>query len=97
MSTLGNIVSALLALIKPDMTPAEVNAALQARAAGKNLNWQSSIVDLLKLLGQPSSFADRKALAAELGVTNYTGTAEQNQRLHALVIERVASRGIRLS
>jgi hypothetical protein len=41
----------------------------------------SSIVDYLKSIGQSASFADRKKKAQELGIENYTGTAQQNSKL----------------
>ena len=41
----------------------------------------SSIVDYLNSIGQPSSFAARTALATQHGITNYTGTADQNLSL----------------
>ncbi|GEN30223.1 hypothetical protein HNQ35_000074 [Cerasibacillus quisquiliarum] len=40
-----------------------------------------SIVDYLKSIGQPSSFAHRKKLAQQHGIKNYTGTASQNTKL----------------
>jgi hypothetical protein len=40
-----------------------------------------SIVDYLKSVGQPSDYASRAKLAASKGITNYTGTAEQNIQL----------------
>jgi hypothetical protein len=44
-----------------------------------------SIVDYLKSIGQDSSFANRKKLAAGMGIQNYMGTAEQNtQMLNAM-------------
>lgn len=39
---------------------------------------QTSIVDLLKSQGKDSSYSARKELAQKMGITNYTGTAEQN-------------------
>lgn len=41
----------------------------------------NSIVDALNASGQPSDFASRSALAAKSGITNYTGTADQNTQL----------------
>jgi len=38
----------------------------------------NSIVDYLKSIGQDSSFANRKKLAAKHGIKNYKGTAAQN-------------------
>lgn len=46
------------------------------------LNWQSSIVDLMKLVGIDSSYENRKALAQELGNTDHSGSAEDNIALH---------------
>ncbi|OHC64359.1 MAG: hypothetical protein A2045_07480 [Rhodocyclales bacterium GWA2_65_20] len=47
----------------------DVVAKLEALAAAhaEKLNWKTSIVDLLKLLGLDSSLAVRKELAGELG------------------------------
>lgn len=41
----------------------------------------TSIVDFLKLAGKPSDFASRTALAGQMGISNYTGTAAQNTQL----------------
>jgi hypothetical protein len=46
--------------------------------APKKLNTSTSIVDFLKSTGAPSSYADRKAKANELGISDYRGTADQN-------------------
>lgn len=40
-----------------------------------------SIVDYLKSIGQDSSFTARKKLAEQLGITGYTGTAQQNTQM----------------
>lgn len=40
-----------------------------------------SIVDYLKSIGQASDYTSRATLAAQKGITNYTGTAEQNNQL----------------
>ena len=41
----------------------------------------TSIVDLLNSQGKDSSFSARKQYAEQNGITNYTGTAEQNKQL----------------
>ena len=41
----------------------------------------NSIVDYLKSIGVDSSYKNRKKLAKENGINNYTGTAEQNLKL----------------
>jgi hypothetical protein len=45
----------------------------------------NSIVDYLKSTGQASDFQSRLNLAKEKGITNYTGTAEQNNSLLGMV------------
>jgi 3-oxoacyl-ACP reductase-like protein len=71
----------------------DVIANLSAMAEGKDLNWQSSIVDLMKLVGIDSSFANRKELAHELGDADYSGTAEENIALHKAVMGALARNG----
>ena len=41
----------------------------------------NSIVDYLKSVGQASDYASRATLAAQKGITNYTGSDEQNTKL----------------
>ena len=64
------------------------------KSSGQQLNWRTSIVDLLKLLGLDSSLASRKELAAEL---NYTGdtsdSAKMNIWLHRQVMNKLAANG----
>ena len=43
----------------------------------------ASIVDYLKAQGQDSSYAARKKLAEQYGITGYSGTASQNLNLLA--------------
>ena len=57
-------------------------------------NYQSSIVDLLKLLDLDSSLSARKELADELGVhAGEDGSAEQNIALHKAVMQKLAENG----
>lgn len=42
-----------------------------------------SIVDYLNVNGQPSDYASRAAMAAKMGIQNYTGTAAQNTQMLA--------------
>jgi hypothetical protein len=72
----------------------DVVAKLEALSAeNPGLNWKTSIVDLLKLLGIDSSYANRKELAAEMGIEGYEGTAEQNIALHKAVLKKIAENG----
>ncbi len=76
------------------MTDVDVIAHLEEMGAGKNLNWRSSIVDLMKLVGMDSSLQERKDLAMELGYTGeLEGSAEMNNWLHKAVMRELAANG----
>ena len=64
-------------------------------ASTRELNWRTSIVDLLKLLDIDSSFAARKELATELGCpADLMGdSAKMNIWLHKTVLARIAANG----
>ena len=65
-----------------------------ARKKGGGGNWQTSIVDLLKMLDLDSSLEARKELAQELGVNaGAHGSAEQNIALHKAVMREIAKNG----
>lgn len=74
----------------------DVVANLEAIDAsdGRNLNWRSSIVDLMKMLGMDASLQERKDLAMELGYTEaLDGSAEMNIWLHKAVMRELAKNG----
>lgn len=78
----------------------DVDAVLADLAAkkGEKLNYQSSIVDLMKLLDLDPSLANRKELATELGYTGAKdGSAEMNIWLHKRVIEELEKNGGKVS
>lgn len=59
-----------------------------------HLNYDSSIVDLMKLLDLDSSLANREELATELGYTGAKdGSAEMNIWLHKAVMHELAKNG----
>jgi len=66
-----------------------------AREKGNpDLNYRTSIVDLLRLLGIDSSLDNRKELATELGYTGEKdGSAEMNIWLHKAVMKQLATHG----
>lgn len=66
-----------------------------AAASAEKLNWKSSIVDLLKLLGIDSSLAARKELATELACpADVMGdSAQMNMWLHKAVLQKLAQNG----
>ena len=72
----------------------DVEANLAEMAQGKTLNWRTSIVDLMKLLGIDSSLDNRKELARELGYTgDLEGSAEMNIWLHKATMKELAKNG----
>ena len=74
----------------------DVGAVLSEMASmkGGGGNYQSSIVDLLKLLDMDSSLDARKELANELNVhVGADGTAEENIALHKAVMAKLAENG----
>ncbi|RZA06224.1 MAG: DUF3597 domain-containing protein [Proteobacteria bacterium] len=82
--------------VKTAPSSVDVNALLTSMA-GKNsqeLNWKSSIVDLLKLLNLDSSLSARQELAREL---NFTGdqkdSASMNIWLHQEVMKKLKANG----
>lgn len=77
--------------------PVDVEAVLTGIAQRKgnpDLNWRTSIVDLMKLLDLDSSLANRKELATELGYTGAKdGSAEMNIWLHKAVMRELEKSG----
>ena len=77
--------------------PVDVEQVLGQIASEKgnpDLNYKTSIVDLMKLLGLDSSLENRKELAQELGFTGATdGSAEMNIWLHKAVMRELAANG----
>jgi hypothetical protein len=64
------------------------------KQSGQQLNWRSSIVDLLKLLNLDSSLQARKELAAELHYSGDTNdSASMNIWLHKQVMTKLAQNG----
>lgn len=94
-TALDTATNAMAAAAAP-ATEVDVDAVLTAEAAksGRALNWRTSIVDLMKLLGIDSSLDNRKELAKELGYTGaLDGSAEMNIWLHKAVMRELAANG----
>jgi len=78
----------------------DVDAVLAQAAAekGQELNYKSSIVDLMKLLDLDSSLDNRKELATELGYAgDRDGSAEMNIWLHQAVMKKLEENGGKVS
>jgi Domain of unknown function (DUF3597) len=74
----------------------DVEAMLEAKAAtySHSVNWRTSIVDLMALVGIDNSLAERRALARELGYTgDMNDTAPMNIWLHKQVMRKLAENG----
>lgn len=80
----------------PAAAPVDVEAMLEDMAAAnpQQLNWRTSIVDLMKLVGMESSLAERKELADELGYTgDKSDSAAMNIWLHKEVLKKLQENG----
>jgi Domain of unknown function (DUF3597) len=75
----------------------DVVSKLEGMAASnpEKLNWKTSIVDMLKLLGIDSSLSARKELAVELGcpADKMGDSAQMNMWLHKSVLQKLAQNG----
>jgi hypothetical protein len=71
----------------------DIENHLDSMPGADHLNWRTSIVDLMKLLGIDSDYEARKALAQEMGRTDYSGSAEDNVWLHRQVMAGLAAHG----
>jgi Domain of unknown function (DUF3597) len=80
----------------PGISQAALTAQLTQLSAknSQKLNWQTSIVDLMKLVGLDPSLANRKQLAQELGYKGDTAdSATMNIWLHKAVMDKLAQDG----
>ena len=106
------VVQATAAAPAPALAPAAASAPSAAAAppvdvesvlngmAEKNpekLNWRTSIVDLMKLVGMDNSMTARKELAHELNYSGNTNdSASMNIWLHKQVMQKIAANGGKL-
>lgn len=78
----------------PAITVVDVEALLDGMPGASSLNWRTSIVDLMKLLGLDSSLEARKQLAAELSYgADTSDSAKMNIWLHRQVMTKLAANG----
>ncbi len=77
-----------------DVAQVDVENSLDSMPGADRLNWRTSIVDLMKLIGVDSSLESRKLLARELGYTGeLDGSAEMNVWLHKRTMQELARNG----
>jgi hypothetical protein len=80
-------------LDKPVAPLVDIEAVLDAKPGADKLNWRSSIVVRLKLVGMDASYAERKELAEDFGNTSYEGSAEDNILLHKQLMKQLHAHG----
>jgi hypothetical protein len=80
-----------------DVDVEQVLEDISRQRGNPDLNYKTSIVDLMKLLGIDSSLENRKELAQELGYTGERdGSAEMNIWLHKATMKQLAANGGRV-
>ena len=78
------------------MERVDIEKVLDGMAANnpQKLNWRTSIVDLMKLVGMESTLQERRELADELGYTgDKSDTAAMNMWLHKAVMKKIEENG----
>jgi len=78
------------------MERVDIEKVLDGMAANNSqkLNWRTSIVDLMKLVGMDSTLQERKDLADELGYSgDKNDSAKMNMWLHKEVLKRMEQNG----
>ena len=91
-----NVQPPAAAATTPPLSQGTLESQLSELSAknSQKLNWQTSIVDLMKLVGLDPSLANRKLLAQELGYTGDTAdSASMNIWLHKAVMDKLAESG----
>ena len=78
-----------------DQVDVEEILTAKQQASGQQLNWRTSIVDLLKLLDLDSSLTARQELAKELNcpADKMGDSAQMNMWLHKAVLQKLADNG----
>ena len=101
MSVFTDVIAKILAKVKGlvpganTISDVDLTDELDKLASGKGLQWKTSVVDFLKLIGADSSKTNRDALAKELGVdaTLESGSAEKNEALRKALFKKIAASG----
>lgn len=96
----GAVMAGMGAGVETAAAQVDVEQALESISQQKgnpDLNWRTSIVDLMKLLDLDSSLSNRAELATELGYQGEkNGSAEMNIWLHRRVMEELEKGGGRV-
>ena len=93
----NKILGKIKGLVPGANTISDVNltAELDKLAKGSGLEWKTSVIDFLKLIGANSSRENRDALANELGVdvSLKSGSAGKNESLRKALFKKIAANG----
>ena len=93
----NKILGKIKGLVPGANTISDVNltAELDKLAKGSGLEWKTSVIDFLKLIGANSSRENRDALSTELGVdaSFKSGSAEKNESLRKALFKKIAANG----
>ena len=81
----------------PHLHVIDIENQLDDLPGADHLNWRTSMVDLLQLIGVDSSLEARQALAAELGYDGpLDGSPEMDNWLHTRTLQELESAGLRV-
>ncbi len=80
--------------VRPAPHAINIENTLDDMPGADHLNWRTSIVDLMDLIGVDSSLEAREALAEELGYDGpLDGSRDMDNWLHARVLNELAAHG----
>lgn len=80
--------------IRPEPHAIDIENHLDSIPGADRLNWRTSIIDLMDLIGVDSSPESREALAEELGYDGpLDGSHEMDNWLHTRVLDQLAGHG----
>jgi hypothetical protein len=80
--------------VRPEPHAIDIENHLDSMPGADHLNWRTSIVDLMQLIGVDSSREAREALAQELGYDGpLDGSQGMDNWLHARVLNELAGHG----
>lgn len=94
MSVLAHIADRILAEQRSGSV--DVEATLDGLTGHARGGWRTSLIDLFHALDIDPSYANRRELAAELGLLRYQGTREENLKLLKAIMHELARQGARV-
>lgn len=74
----------------------DIEERLDAIAGTINRGWRTSLIDLFRALEIDPSYANRRELAAELGLSRYQGTRDENLWMLKAIMHELAKKGARV-